>query len=344
MNPTLFRVLLGAALLLTSACAATPDDATAEAGQDEAGLQVVATTTILGDLAARVLGDHGQVSVLMAPGQDPHGFSPSAQQAQQVREADLVLANGLQLEEGLLDLLGAAEQDGAAVLRLAEHLDPLAVGETGEEHAEHADDDHEGDEHEEHEDEAHEEADEAGHDHGPEDPHVWFDPVRMAEGARVLADHVAEVAGDDVDWAARGEQVAGELEALDAEVREVLSAIPDECRRLVTNHDNLRYLATRYDLEVVGTVVPGSTTGVEPSARDFAELAATLREARVSAIFAETIQSTELAESLAAEVGRDVVVVELYTDSLGGPGSGAETYPGMMRTVAQRVADALSSC
>ncbi len=166
----------------------------------------------------------------------------------------------------------------------------------------------------------------------------------MAEGARVLADHVAEVAGDDVDWAARGEQVAGELEALDAEVREVLSVIPEECRRLVTNHDNLRYLANRYDLEVVGTVVPGSTTGVEPSARDFAQLAATLRETRVPAIFAETIQSTELADSLAAEVGRDVAVVELYTDSLGAPGSGAESYSGMMRTVAQRVADALSSC
>lgn len=324
MRPIPLRLLLGATLLLTSACAAASEDFTAEAGQEESGLHVVATTTILGDLASMVVGEHGQVSVLMAPGQDPHGFSPSAQQAQQVREADLVLANGLQLEEGLLDLLGAAEQDGAAVLRLAEHLDPLAVGETGDEHAS-----------EDHED---------GHDHGPEDPHVWFDPVRMAEGARVLADHVAEVADDDVDWAARGEQVAGELEALDAEVREVLSAIPDECRRLVTNHDNLRYLAARYDLEVVGTVVPGSTTGVEPSARDFAELAATLRETRVSAIFAETIQSTELADSLAAEVGRDVAVVELYTDSLGEPGSGAGTYPGMMRTVAQRVADALSSC
>lgn len=332
MHPNLLRVLLGATLLLSSACGAASEDATAEAGADEAGLQVVATTTILGDLAAQVVGDHGEVAVLMAPGQDPHGFSPSAQQAQQVREADLVLANGLQLEEGLLDLIEAAEQDGVPVLRLAEHLDPLAVGETAEEHAEHADDEHEGDEHED------------GHDHGPEDPHVWFDPVRMAEGARVLADHVAEVAGDDADWAARGEQVAGELEALDAEVREVLSAVPEECRRLVTNHDNLRYLANRYDLEVVGTVVPGSTTGVEPSARDFAQLAATVREEGVPAIFAETIQSTELADSLAAEVGRDVAVVELYTDSLGAPGSGAETYPGMMRTVAQRVADALSSC
>lgn len=331
MNPTLVRALLGVTLLLTSACAAASDDATAEVAGDEAGPQVVATTTILGDLASMVVGDHGEVAVLMAPGQDPHGFSPSAQQAQQAREADLVLTNGLQLEEGLLDLIEAAEQDGARVLRLAEHLDPLAVGETAEEHAEHADDDEEEDH-------------EVGHDHGPEDPHVWFDPVRMAEGARVLADHVAEVAGDDVDWAARGEQVAGELEALDEEVREILSAIPDECRRVVTNHDNLRYLASRYDLEVVGTVVPGSTTGVEPSARDFAQLAATLQEARVPAIFAETVQSTELADSLAAEVGRDVEVVELYTDSLGEPGSGAGTYPGMMRTVAQRVADALSSC
>lgn len=323
-------VLLGCAVL-AAGCSGT--DASTPA--DEAGAggpHVVATTTILGDVVGQVVDGAGQVDVLMAPGQDPHGFSPSAQQAGLLREADLVVANGLQLEESLLDVLEDAEADGVEVLRVAEHVDPLAFGETEDDHDEHAN---------EGEDEG-----EDDHDHGPEDPHIWFDPVRMAEGARVIAAAVADVddTQDDQVWHERGEDVAATIEEMHDEVVEILAEVPDECRRLVTNHDALGYFAARYDFEVVATVLPGTATEVDPSAREFADLADLLREATVPAIFAENTKSTRLADALADEVGRDIEVVGLFTDALAEPGTGADTYVGLVATDARLVADALADC
>lgn len=320
-RPAAVAGILLPAVLLASCASASGDD---QAGAPD-GLSVVVTTTILGDVVRGIVGDAGTVEVLMAPGQDPHGFAASARQAQQIREASLVVANGLGLEEAMHDDLEAAEAAGVEVLHVAEHVDPLEIGEDPVEH------EGEGEE---------------GHGHGGEDPHVWLDPVRMAEGARVISASLAEVDDtlDDATWIDRGEEVAADLEALDDEVAGILAEVPEACRLLVTNHDSLGYLAARYDLEVVGSVVPGTSTQAEPSAQEFATLAGVLRDAGVGAIFAETTVSHRLADSLAAEVGRDVQVVELYSDSLGEPGSGAETYAGLLRTDAQLIADALAAC
>lgn len=321
------RLLGTVVALMTAACgAAAPQEA------DAGDRRVMATTSILGDLVGGVLGDDVALEVLVPPGQDPHGFAPSAQQVQALRQADLVVANGLQLEEGLLDVLAEAEADGVPVLRLADHLDPItpAGASDRDEHA--ADDDH-----------ADEDDD---HDHGPLDPHIWYDPLRMADGIRLVASTLQELAIEpaDVDWHERGEQVASDLESLHAEVGEILGEVPEDCRRLLANHDSLGYLAARYDFEVVGSVSPGTSSQAEPSAREFAALAELVRRTEVPAVFVEVGQSTRLADALATEVDRDVDVVELYTGSLGEPGSGAEDYAGMLTTDAGRIADALSDC
>jgi zinc/manganese transport system substrate-binding protein len=354
----------------------------AQETQAAAGPTIVVTTNVLGDIVQQIVGDDGTVEVLMAPGQDAHSFSPSAQQAQALRSADLVVANGLQLEEQLVSILEAAEEDGVRVLHLAELLDPLPF-EDDDAHAHEDDDAHADDDAHGHDDDhGHDDADEGhghghdddghddddghghddddghadddhghddddhGHDHGEFDPHIWFDPIRMAEGARVIAATIAEVdqSLDGDTWLARGDAVASDIEAVDAAMAEVLSVIPAECRLLVTNHDAFGYLAARYDLEILATVIPGSSTQVETSARWFAELAQTLRDTQVPAVFSETVQSTRLADALVEEVGYDLQVVELYTESLGEPGSGAETYTDMMLLNAQRIADALKDC
>ena len=110
----------------------------------------------------------------------------------------------------------------------------------------------------------------------------------------------------------------------------------------MTNHEVLGYFADRYRFEVLGAVIPSTTTGAQASAGDLEQLAATVRDAGVSTIFAETTQSADLAEALADEVGEEVQVVELFTESLGEPGSGAETYVSMMRANAQLIADGLA--
>lgn len=111
---------------------------------------------------------------------------------------------------------------------------------------------------------------------------------------------------------------------------------------LVTNHGSLGYFAERYGLEIVGTLIPGGSTLGEPSASSIADLAGTIRDAGVPAIFTEVGADDSLARRLAAEVGSDVAVVPLHTDALGPPGSGADTYIAMMTTNAQLVAEALA--
>ena len=128
---------------------------------------------------------------------------------------------------------------------------------------------------------------------------------------------------------------------LDGEVERTLSAVPGNRRTLVTNHEVFGYFADRYGFDVVGAVIPAGTTQAEPSAEQLDELAHTIEEQHVPAIFVETSSPTRLADALADEVG-DVDVVELFSESLGDEGSGGETYAAMMRTNARRIADALT--
>jgi zinc/manganese transport system substrate-binding protein len=351
----------GLALLLAAcggaAVAPDPDpvepDLGAEAVEPEGGLTVVATTSILGDIVAQLIGDDGEVAVLMAPGVDPHAYQPSAADAALLREADLVVANGLQLEEALEGALRAAEQEGVRIVEVAPQLDPLGFGSGGD--LGHADEDAHGhvdeDAHGHVDEDAHADedvhADEDAHAHGPEDPHVWFDPIRMIDGVELIADELAAVwpAIDAAEWQARADAYNAELLEVHEQIEARFAAIPAADRQIVTNHDALGYLAHRYDLEIIGTVVPGSSTQVETDARSFAALIEAVERAGVTTIFAENVDSTALAEQLASEViGRgdlELQVVSVHTDALGEPGSGAETYLGLLRTTAGAIADAL---
>jgi zinc/manganese transport system substrate-binding protein len=352
------------------------------------GLAVVATTTILGDVATEVVGDQGDVATLMPAGADPHSFEPSAQQVEQMQEADLIVANGANLEDNLTDAIAEAEAAGVAVFTAVDHVDTLTFegggahghGHEGEEGAEehsdeehaHGDEQHSEDAHSnesshsdgEHSDEEHAHGDEQhsedahsnesshsdgehsdeGHTHaeGAVDPHFWMDPTRTAAVVSALGEELAGMADDGDATRQQAEEYAGELTDLAGQIEEALSAVPDDARTLVTNHEAFSYFADRFGFEIAGTVIPDVSTGAEPSAEDLAQLAETIREQDVAAIFAETTQPERLAETVAGEVGQEVEVVELYTGSLGEEGSEADSYTGMMEVNAQRIADALS--
>lgn len=296
--------------LLLAGCGGT-------AGDDQQGLRVVATTSVWGDVVEEIVGDDGTVDVLIPAGADAHEYEASPRQVASLQDADLVVANGLGLEEGLEDVLESAVSDGASILELAPELDPLPF-------ADH-DDDH---------------ADEE-HGHGDEDPHVWFDPERVAAAAEMIAARLTEV-DDSIDWMARATAYSERLLEADIEITELLNAVPRESRRLVTNHDALGYFAARYGFEVIAVVIPGGSTLSDPSSAELAALVEEIKHEGVRTIFAETSQTTRLAEAVAAEVGDDVSVVELYTETLGESGSDADSLIGMLLTNARRVADALS--
>lgn len=321
--------LLVALALAVAGCAPRDHDAEPEAAMDDAiaadgrALDLLATTSIIGDILEAVVDGDATVAVLMPPGTDPHQFEPTPAQVRAIEEADLVVANGFDLEPTLTDVLATSEQRGDRVLRLFDGIaDPLQFEEAADEHA-----------------------DDDGHDdHGEWDPHVWNDPVRTAEAVRGLGIRLDEVddSRPEGTWAERSEAYADEILTVHAEIEQMLVRVPDGRRKMVTNHDAFGYLADRYDLEVLGVIIPGGATLAEPTAREFRELAELIDQHDLPAIFAETTSPTRLAEALAREVGRDVDVVVLYSESLGEPGSGAETYLGMLRVNGERIAEALS--
>lgn len=314
-----------AVVFLGAACG--DDDSDAVSGD---GPVVVATTGIWADVVANVACD-GLVEVvtIVPAGGDPHAFEPSLADRGAMDDADLVVANGLGLEEGLEDTIAASEGTGTVVFRMADHVDSIPTFFDS-----HDDDHSEGDHGEEgdHSDE---------HDHEGDDPHIWFDPVRVAGTLDDLGDAVVTAAGLDADAvAACVSDYRAELEAVDAEIEATVADLPESRRNLVTNHDSLGYFADRYGFTVVGTVIPAPSTLAQSSPAQLEDLAATIESAAVPAIFAEAQHSVADVEALANRVG-DVVVVTLDTGSLGEPGSGADTYIGFLRTNAEAIARAL---
>lgn len=304
MRTVLIIVLLAA--LPLAACGG-------DSGQPDDGLLVVVTTTILGDVVANVVGDDAVVEVLVPTGASPHDYQASSQQVAAINRADLVVANGLHLEEGLEDVLESAEGDGARILSVGELVGPIPFAALDSEH------DHE----------------------ASDDPHFWMDPLRVAKATLLIAEELARV-DDSFDWLDRAETYAEELESLDLEIISVLGVIPEAGRKLVANHHSMGYFAERYDFETIGVIIPGGSTLGDPSSEELADLVAVIEEEQASAIFAETTEPSALAEAVAEEVGRGIEVVDLYTGSLGAGGSGAETYIRMLVTNASLIADALS--
>lgn len=291
------------------------DDAN-ETGDTE--VSVVATTSIWADVAQQIVGEDGTVSTVIPIGADAHDYQPSARQVAEMMDADLIITNGLGLEQGFADVLQTAAADGVRVLEVAPAVDPLPFA------------DHE-----------HEEGEEEEHEHGSLDPHVWFDPARVATATGLIAEQLVLI-DDSVDWQARADGYADELAQAHTDIEETLSVVPVEARRMVTNHDAFGYFADVFGFEIVGVVIPGGSTLDDPSSAELAELVEEIEHENVSAIFAETTSSTALAEAVAAEVGREIAVVELYTESLDEPGTDAGTLIGMLLTNAERIAGALA--
>lgn len=306
--------LLGLALV-ASGCGAS------DTTDKDIGLSIVVTTSVLGDLVSQVVANVPgvEVLILMAPGQDPHSFAPSAADAARMQAADLIVINGLGLEEGLLDIVDAAENEGAAVFEVATNVEPLARAKP-----------HDGAQNK------------GGGEPGSRDPHVWLDPVRMSEAVSILGRILGALDPDRAAmWEDRAQDVEGELLSLHEELLAIVDELPLEKRVLISNHEALGAFADRYGFEVVATVIPAATTTADPSARDIKNLVAQIEERGVSAVFAETTARSDVLQVVVDDLGRNVDIVELYTGALGPPGSGADTYRSMMLANASLIVEGL---
>jgi ABC-type Zn uptake system ZnuABC Zn-binding protein ZnuA len=279
------------------------------APREDGALKVVATTPIIADLVRQVGGQRVEVESILPNNADPHDFEPRPEDIINVEDADAVFMHGLHLDEWASDLIDNSGTD-AKVFVVTDGIETLESEE--EEFAEG-------------------------------DPHVWFDPTRTQQMVANIANGLSQVDPDGADsYQQRVAIYQQQLAQLDQEILDRIALIPEDQRKIVTNHDALGYYADRYGLTIVGTVFPGSDTRSEPSAQEVVELVDAIQQQGVKAVFAENTVSPTIAEQLASEAGVQVID-DLYTDSLGDEGSGADTYIGLMQTDTRLIVDALRS-
>jgi zinc/manganese transport system substrate-binding protein len=302
---------------------------------------IVATTSILGDIAGQiatcVADKEGAVSehvrVLMPIGTDSHDFQPSSEQVASMMSADIVVGNGLYLEEGLLGVFEQLEGEGANLWLTAEWIDAIEFA--GHGHDDHGHDDHGHDDHG-HDDDKKEDA----HAHGDEDPHFWFDMSRVALVATELGNRLGEQTGD-ASWADCGVEVADSITAAEEQVIALFDQIDVDKRVIVTDHDAFAYLADRYEFEIAGVVIPGGSTLAEATSQDLARLVSQVNDRGIKALIGNVQQQNRLLDAIADESGGTLQVVPIYVESIGEPGGPAADYQGMMIWNAQQIVQAL---
>ena len=292
-----------ASALLVAACGSSAGSA-GSSGAAAGGLLVVATTTQLADFTRVVGGDRVTTYGLLKPNLDAHEYEPSPGDIDRIRRAGVVVRNGLGLD-GWVDKAIKASGTKAAVVTASAGLTPRA-------------------------------------EDGEPDPHVWMDPrnakVMVADIAAALG--TADPAGA-TGYDQRRDGYLTQLDALDAEIDAALSPLAN--RKVVTNHDAFHYFLDRYRLTFVGSVIPSFDTQAELSAAELKDLVDRIRAAGVTVIFTESSLPPKTARTIADEAGVRVVGGDgaLYGDSLGPPGSGADTYLTMMRKNTRTFADNL---
>ncbi len=285
-------------------------------------LQVVATTSIIGDVVAQVGGDEIELLKLMDPGQDPHSYEPSAGDLTAVSKGDVIFVNGWNLEEGLADDLSTISEN-TPVIPVNANIDPLEFD--GEKNADH-------------------DKDNGSHEYSQVDPHTWFAVANVQQWVENIIVVLSELdPANAAIYGSNGQAYIMELEDLDQALRRKIETIPVKERILVTNHDSFGYFAKEYGFKIVGTVMPSSSTLAEPSAGDLANLIGLLEREDLCTIFTETTLSDSLPQTVGQELRNceQVKILPLYSGSIGPPGSGADSYRGMMETNVSAILEGL---
>jgi zinc/manganese transport system substrate-binding protein len=277
--------------------------------------RVVATFSILADVVANVAGEHVDLYTLVGRDGDVHTFEPTPADGRRLSDAVLVFENGLYYE-AWLDSLYRATGSSARRVAVTDGLPVL-----------HADED----EHEDEDSHADEDEQEDGHGHSDDDPHMWQDVARVIHMTTLIRDALAEVDPARAEsYRANAAAYIAQLQALDSWILESVALIPEQRRKIVTPHNTFAYFADRYGFQVAGTALSSSSTEAQPSAGHMAALVEEIRHQAVPVIFPENLGNQQLMQRLAAEAGV-ALGPPLYTDALGLPGSGADSYLDLMR-------------
>lgn len=315
-NKIVIGILILAVFLFTG-CAQTKKQTAAEnaavPGADSPKLNIVATTTMLADLSKIIGGDQVTVSGLMGPGIDPHLYQASAGDVNLMQTADVVVYNGLHLEGKMGEIFDSLSAQGSWIICIEKGL--------REDRLLHPED-------------------------NPQvhDPHVWFDVNLWQDAAGALTKGLTEFdPAHGVYYQANLEQYLIQLNGLDNYIKQRAAEVPEGQRVLVTAHDAFNYFGKAYGFEVRG--LQGISTDSEAGTADVSNLAGFISQRQIKAIFVESSVPPKTIEALQAAVkakGFNVAIGgELYSDSLGGENSGAETYILTCKANIDTIVDAL---
>jgi ABC-type Zn uptake system ZnuABC Zn-binding protein ZnuA len=255
-----------------------------------------------GDNVGAIGGDHVTVDSIVPAGSGPEDYEPRPEDVRKISEAELIVSNGVGLDDFLIGIIDAAGSATAERLVLGDGIPTITVD-------------------------------------GEENPHFWLDPslVEQSYVPAIRDTLIRLVPSAKTDIEASATAYAASLRELDETNRTKLAVIPAERRKLVTFHDAFPYFAAHYDFELVGVIL--ENPGQEPSAADLAALIQTVKDAGVTAVFSEAQFDPKLAQTLADEAGITKVVTTLYNDSLGP--APADTYLGLMTWDVDEIVKAL---
>jgi ABC-type Zn uptake system ZnuABC Zn-binding protein ZnuA len=277
---------------------------------------VVVTYSVLGAFVEQLVRGVADVVTIIPDGQDPHDFEPSPRDIELINNATVVVANGLNLEEGLDDALATAAANGTTVFYIADHVTVLDIVDVND-HSAHghshpgAQSDHSHDDHEH-----------------SDDPHVWLSPATMLEAVPALTTAMSTAL--TVDLTAASDAFASELAAVDAELGALYEELSD-CY-LVTGHNELGYLAQRYGCTVIATILSSPSTTAEESASNVEFVIDVVKTHNARAVFTSLGTNPAVARQVAAEVG--VPLVEISTHYLGTTASYIEFVRQLGTTIA----------
>lgn len=269
---------------------------------------VVATSTILADLTAEVGGDEIQLKGILQPGTDPHVYEPVPADTVALEKAKLIVYNGYNLEPGLIKLMNATGIKAQKVA-VGEVVKPLEL--------------------------------DKGQGEVVPDPHVWGNVKNVIQMVNAIRDALIATSPEDKQkFTENAQKLTQELQLLDVWIRQQINTIPPDKRKLVTSHDAFQYYGRGYGIEIFGTLI-GISTEEQPSAQTVKNLVDALKKSGVPAIFAETTINPALIKTVAQEAGVKLAPNQLYSDSIGAPGSDGDTYIKMMVANTKAIVEAL---
>lgn len=258
-----------------------------------AKLKVVASFSILADMAARVGENEVEIHTLVGPNGDAHAFQPTPANAKAIAEADVIVLNGLGFEPWVERLMKSSKPKGLVIIA-SEGVKPRRFG-----------------------------ADSAG----AIDPHAWQDLANGKIYIRNITEGFATTDKANADYYRENEKIyLGDIELSETKLRKAIAAVPAERRKVITSHDAFGYFGAAYGIEFVAPL--GVSTEDQPSAKSVAKLIDQIRREHISAVFVENITDPRLIKQIASETGAKLGG-ELFSDALSKPGGAAATYTDM---------------